>query len=96
MKFCVKLSKSITETLEMLHGAFGEHYLSRTVVFEWQSHFKASQVSLEDGKRSGNQAPAEWQKMLKNFEDSSTKTVAKQSISSQILLGSVMELVRRF
>jgi hypothetical protein len=34
IKFCVKVDKSATETLEMPHGAFGEHSLSRTVVFE--------------------------------------------------------------
>jgi hypothetical protein len=34
IKFCVKLSKSATKTLEMLHEAFGEHSLSRTTVFE--------------------------------------------------------------
>jgi hypothetical protein len=28
IKFCVKLSKSAAETLEMLHEAFGEHSLS--------------------------------------------------------------------
>jgi hypothetical protein len=39
IKFCVKLVKSATETLEMLHEAFGEYSLTRTVVFEWQSHF---------------------------------------------------------
>jgi hypothetical protein len=33
IKFCVKLGKSATETLEMLHEAFGEHSLSRTEVF---------------------------------------------------------------
>jgi hypothetical protein len=48
IKFCVKLGKSVTETLEMLHEAFGEHYLSRTVVFEWHSRFKAGRVSVED------------------------------------------------
>jgi hypothetical protein len=37
IKFCVKLGKSNTETLEMLHEAFGEHSLSQTVVFEWHS-----------------------------------------------------------
>jgi hypothetical protein len=34
IKFCVRLGKSTTETLEMLHEAFGEHFLSRTAVFE--------------------------------------------------------------
>jgi hypothetical protein len=41
IKFCVKLGKSATETLEMLHEAFGEHSLSWTTVFEWHSCFKA-------------------------------------------------------
>jgi hypothetical protein len=42
IKFCVKLRKSATETLEILREAFGEHSLSWTVVFEWHSRFKAS------------------------------------------------------
>jgi hypothetical protein len=40
-KFCGKLRKSTTETLEMLQEAFGKHSLSQTVVFEWHSCFKA-------------------------------------------------------
>jgi hypothetical protein len=44
IKFCVKLSKSTTKTLEMLHEAFGEHSLSQAAVFEWHSCFKAGQV----------------------------------------------------
>jgi hypothetical protein len=52
-KFCVKLCKSATKTLEMLREVFGEHSLSWIVVFEWHSHFKAGQVSVEDDKRSG-------------------------------------------
>jgi hypothetical protein len=51
LTFCVKLGTSATKTLEMLREAFGEHYLNWTVVSEWHSHFKASQVS--DDKRSG-------------------------------------------
>jgi hypothetical protein len=35
IKFCVKFSKSATETLEMLCEAFGEHSSSWTAVFEW-------------------------------------------------------------
>jgi transposase len=53
IKFCVKLGKSASETLEMLCVTFGEHSLSRTAVFEWHSHFKIGRVSVEDDKRSG-------------------------------------------
>jgi hypothetical protein len=41
IKYCVKLGKSSTETLEMLREAFGERSLSQTVVFEWHVCFKA-------------------------------------------------------
>jgi hypothetical protein len=34
IKFCVKLSKSTTKTLEMYYEAFGERSLSLTAVFE--------------------------------------------------------------
>jgi hypothetical protein len=53
IKFCVKRSKSTTETTEMLHEAFGEHSLSWTAVFEWHSCFKAGRMSVEDDECSG-------------------------------------------
>jgi hypothetical protein len=53
IKFSVKLGKSATETLEMLRGAFGEHSLSRTAVFECHSRFKAGRVSFEVDERTG-------------------------------------------
>jgi hypothetical protein len=34
IKFCMKLGKSATKTLEMLCEAFGDHSLSQTAVFE--------------------------------------------------------------
>jgi hypothetical protein len=45
IKFCVNIGKSATESIEILREAFGEHYLSRTAVFEWHSRFKAGQMS---------------------------------------------------
>jgi hypothetical protein len=42
----------------------------------------------------GDQAPAKQQKMLKKSENSSKKTISEQSMSSQTLLGSVMEFAR--
>jgi hypothetical protein len=89
IKFCVKLGKSATEILEMLHVAFGEYPLSRIAVFGWHSRFKSGQLKMTNVQ--GDQAPAKRQKMLKKFENSSTITVAEQSISSQTPLGSVME-----
>jgi uncharacterized metal-binding protein len=52
IKFCVKLGKSATETLEMLHEAFGVHSLRCTEVFEWHSRFKVGRVSVEDDEHS--------------------------------------------
>jgi hypothetical protein len=37
----------------MLHHAFGEHSLSRTMIFEWHLYFKASQVSVEGDEHWG-------------------------------------------
>jgi hypothetical protein len=62
---CVKLGKSATETLEMLREAFGEHSLSQTEVFECYSRFKASQVSAEVDKRSGQPSTS---KTIENVE----------------------------
>jgi hypothetical protein len=53
IKFCLKMSKSATETLEMLRETIGEHSLSWTAVFEWHSRFKAGRVSVENDERSG-------------------------------------------
>jgi hypothetical protein len=53
IKFCVKLSKSAAETLEMLCESFRQHSLSQTAVFQWHSRFKACGVSVEDDEHSG-------------------------------------------
>jgi hypothetical protein len=66
IRFCMKLSKSTAKTLGMLCETLGEHSISRTVVFEWHSYFKAGQVSVEDDKVQGDQPPAKRQKMLKH------------------------------
>jgi hypothetical protein len=96
IKFCVKLGKSATETLVMILEAFGEHSLSRTAVFAWHSRIKFGRVSVENDERSGRPNIKKREKMLKKLENSSTKTVAEQSVSSQTPLGSVMEFPRRW
>jgi hypothetical protein len=65
IKFCMKLGKSATQTLEMLCETFGEYSLRRTVVFQWHSCFKAGQVSVEDDEHSGQPST---RKMTENVE----------------------------
>jgi uncharacterized protein YfaQ (DUF2300 family) len=48
-------------------------------------------VSVEDD----DQAPAKQQNMLKKFDNSSIKTVAKEPVSLQTPLGSVMKFAKR-
>jgi hypothetical protein len=65
MKFFVKLGKSATKPLKMLHEAFGEHSLSRTAIFHWHSCFTAGRMSVEDDEHSGRPSTSKTQKMLK-------------------------------
>jgi hypothetical protein len=60
----------------MLREASGGRSVSRTAVFEWHSHFKARQVSVEDNKHSGQSSSSTTQK-FKKFVNSSMKTVAE-------------------
>jgi hypothetical protein len=95
IKFCLKISKSSTKTPEILCEAFEEDSLSQTAVFKWHSRFKAVCVSPEDDERSGQSSTSKTTENVEKTENSSKKTVAKQSMSSQTPLGSVMEFARR-
>jgi hypothetical protein len=63
IKCCVKIGKCAAETLQMLYEA--ELPLSRTAVFEWESRFKTSRVSIEGDERSGRTRNS---KMKQNVE----------------------------
>jgi hypothetical protein len=89
----MKLSKSATDTPEMLRVAFGEHSLSWTAIFEWQSRFMASHVPAED-EHSGQPSTSKMTENVEKFKNSSSKTVTEQSMSSQTPLGSVTEFAR--
>jgi hypothetical protein len=55
----LKLGRSVTEILEVLREAFGEHSLSRRAVSDWHSRFKAGRVSVEDDELSGRPSTCE-------------------------------------
>jgi hypothetical protein len=57
--FCVKLGKTATETLQFLHGAYGNEALSPARVFKWHRRFVLGRVSVEHDTRSG-QPSSSW------------------------------------
>jgi hypothetical protein len=95
MKFSVKLGKSATETLEMFREAFGKHSL-RQRFFNGIDISRPGECQLKMHKRSGQPSTSKTTKNLEKIENSSTKAVAEQSMSSQTQLGSVMEFAGRF
>lgn len=53
MKFYLKPSKTVTETLDFLHTTFGGNTLCQTTVYEWHRHFKRGQESIKDDNNFG-------------------------------------------
>jgi hypothetical protein len=51
IKFCVKLDKTATETLQLLRDAYGDEALSPARVFQWHRQFVSGRVFVEDDKR---------------------------------------------
>ncbi|XP_067937020.1 protein GVQW3-like [Watersipora subatra] len=53
IKCCAKLGKSLSDTLQMLHTAFGDESLKKTQVYEWHKRFRKGREEVEDDKRCG-------------------------------------------
>ena len=53
IKFCVKLGKSGSETLQLLRTAYGDAVLSSSQVLRWYKAFKDGREGIEDEQRAG-------------------------------------------
>ena len=53
IKFCVKLRKSGSETLQLLRTAYGDAVLSSFQVLRWYKVFKDGREGVEDEQRAG-------------------------------------------
>jgi len=53
IKFCAKLGKSDSETLQLLRTANGDAVLSSSQVFKWHKAFKDVRESVEDKQSAG-------------------------------------------
>jgi hypothetical protein len=54
IKFCAKIGKSATETLQMLTEAYGADAMKMTSVFEWHRRFKEGREDEKDDERTGS------------------------------------------
>jgi hypothetical protein len=52
-KFCFKASLSATETLVLVHKAYGNEALNQSNVFRWYSQFPDRRELTEDDERGG-------------------------------------------
>ena len=53
IKFCAKLGKSGSETLQLLRTAYGDAVLSSAQVLRWHKTFKDGRESVEDEQHAG-------------------------------------------
>jgi hypothetical protein len=53
IKFCAKLGKSTSETLQMLTKACGADAMKKSSVFEWHKRFKEGWEDVKDDERTG-------------------------------------------
>ena len=53
IKICVEINKSATDIFDSLTEAYGDAFLSRTMIFKWHKAFKEGRENVEYDPRSG-------------------------------------------
>jgi transposase len=53
IKFCAKLGKSASETLQMLTVAYGADAMEKSSIAEWHKRFKEGREDMKDDERTG-------------------------------------------
>ena len=53
IKFCVKLGKTASDTLNLLTQVYGDESLKKTAVFSWHKRFKEGREDVDDDDRPG-------------------------------------------
>ena len=53
IKFCFKLGKTASETVELMRQVYGDNCSSRAQIFRWYARFKSGVETIEDEARHG-------------------------------------------
>ena len=69
IKFCFKLGKTFTETLELMRQVYGDDCLSRTQVFMWYGRFKDGRENINDDPKSGRPKTATTDELVEKVRE---------------------------
>jgi hypothetical protein len=58
IKFCVRLDKRGSETLQLIHQACGDDAMRRVAVLKWWKRFRDGETNVKDEPRSGRPSTA--------------------------------------
>jgi hypothetical protein len=53
IQFCVRLGKSGSETLHLIHQAYGDDAMRRAAIFKWWKRFRNRETNMKDEHLSG-------------------------------------------
>ena len=59
-KFCFKASKTATQTVEMVHTAYGGEAVTQSNIFRWYGQFREGQEDVQGNPMSGHPSDG-WQ-----------------------------------
>jgi hypothetical protein len=62
-----KISKSASETFQMIKQAYGEEALQRSAVFKWRKYFALGRDSVEDDEHAGQPRTARTELKVQEF-----------------------------
>jgi hypothetical protein len=58
IKFCIRVGKSGSETLQLIHQAYGDNAVRRAAVFKWWKRFRDGETNVKDEPRNGRPSTA--------------------------------------
>jgi hypothetical protein len=103
IKFCFKAGKTATETVEMVHAAYGDEALTRSNIFCWYGRFCEGRKDIQCDPRNGGPSDSRtdgniekvWQLLLQNCHLSLQMIADEPDISKDTVQKIVVEDMKK-